>query len=187
MAADAGDGNDRHARADRLAYEALAPAEDSLIAPAPVAHRVDLASRPDDHVAPGGQRCADALAGGRDHATVAEVVAEAGRGHQDIVSGRMKHALCAESPPPVEDERPGVHRQRPSGMISDQKRVLLRETLPTGSLKPEVVIAEGIPDVLLSAQQFLVGTVEGVFGGRGGALSDHPLDQTRLGLGARAV
>ena len=118
---------------------------------------------------------------------LAEVVAEAGRGHQDIVSGRMKHALCAESPPPVEDERPGVHRQGPAGMISDQKRGLLRQTLPTGRLKPEVVVAEGNPDGLLSAQQLLVGTVEGVFGGGGGALGDQALDQTRLALGAPAL
>jgi len=111
--ADAGDGHDRHGRADRLGYEAHPPAEDSLIAPAPVAHRVDVAARPHDHVEPGAERRADALTGGWDHAALAEVVAEAGRRHQDIVSGRMKHALGAESPPPVEHERPGVHRQRP--------------------------------------------------------------------------
>jgi hypothetical protein len=61
-------------------------------------------------------------------------------------------------------------------MISDQKRGLLRQTLPAGRLKPEVVVAEGNPDVLLSDQQFLVGTVEGVFGSGGGALGDQALD-----------
>ena len=120
--------------------------------------------------------------------TQAEVVAEAGRGHQDIVSGRMKHALCAESPPPGEDERPGVHRQGTPGMISDQKRGPLRQTLPTRRLEPEVVVAEGNPDVLLSAQQFLVGTVEGVFGSGGGALGDQAFESTRgLALGAPAL
>src|SRR6188472_2775533 len=114
MPADRGDGNDRDAAADRLAHEPLAPAKDSLIAPAPIAHRVNVAPRPDDHVAPSAERRGDASAGGWDHADLAEVVPEAGRGHQDIVSGRMEDALGAESPPPVVDERPGVHRQRPS-------------------------------------------------------------------------
>src|SRR6478752_4727165 len=99
MAANAGHRNDRDARTDRLAHEPLSPAEDSLIALAPVAHRVDVPSRPDDHVAPGAERRGDARAGSWNHADLAEVIAEAGRGHQDIVGSRMKHALGAESLP----------------------------------------------------------------------------------------
>src|SRR5580700_10089172 len=114
MSADAGNGHDRDARADRLAYEALAAAEDSPISLAPVAHRVDVSARPDDHITPRAECCGDAGAGGRNHADLAEVVAQSGRGHQNIVRSRMKHALGAEPEPPTEDERPSVHRQRPS-------------------------------------------------------------------------
>src|ERR1700733_671866 len=114
MAADTGNGHDRDARADRLAYEALAAAEDSLIALAPVAHSVDVSPRPDDHIAPGAECCGDAGAGCWNNSDLAEVIAESGRGHQDIVRGRMKHALGAKSQPPTEDERPCVHRQRSS-------------------------------------------------------------------------
>jgi hypothetical protein len=50
------------------------------------------------------------------------------------------------------------------------------------------VVAEGNPDVLLSAQQLLVGAVEGVFGSGGGALGDEALDSTfGLALGAPAL
>ena len=38
-------------------------------------------------------------------------VAEARRRHEDIVSGCVKHAVSAEASPPVEHERPRVHRQ----------------------------------------------------------------------------
>ena len=106
------------------------------------------------------------LAGGWDHAGLAKVIAETGRGHQDIVSGRVKHALGPESPPPVEHERPRVDRQRSSGMISDQQRGLRGESLPTGRLKAEVVLAQDIPDRLLSPHQCLVGALERVFGSR---------------------
>src|SRR5205814_3236412 len=68
----AGHGNDRHARTDRLAYEPVTSAENSLIASAPVAHRVNVTSRPDDHVAPGAERRRDALAGGGNHAGLGE-------------------------------------------------------------------------------------------------------------------
>jgi hypothetical protein len=61
-------------------------------------------------------------------------------------------------------------------MISDQQRRLLRQALPTGRLKPKVVVAEGNPDVLLGAQQFLVRAFEGVFGSRGGTLGDQALE-----------
>jgi hypothetical protein len=90
----------------------------------------------------------------------------------------MKHPLGAESPPPVEDERPGVHRQRPSGMHSDQQRGLLGQSVPTGRLKPKVVLAQGIPDRPLSAQQFLVGALESVFGSGRDSLGDEALDPT---------
>jgi hypothetical protein len=100
----------------------------------------------------------------------------------------MKHPLGAESPPPVEHEGPGVHRQRPSRMISDQQRGLLGQALPTGRLKPEVVLAQGIPNRLLSPHQSLVGTFEGVFGRGGDALGDEAFDSP-LGspLGARGL
>ena len=96
----------------------------------------------------------------------------------------MKHALGAESLPPGGDERPRVHRQRTSGMISDQQRGLLGQSVPTGRLQPEVELVQGIPDRLLSTHQRLVGTVEGVFGGRGDSLGDEALDRT-LGLAPR--
>jgi hypothetical protein len=63
-------------------------------------------------------------------------------------------------------------------MISDQKRGLLGQPLPTGGLEPEVVVAEGNPDVLLSAQQILVGAFEGVLGRAGDAPGDQALDCT---------
>jgi hypothetical protein len=95
----------------------MAPAEDSLIAPAPVAHRVDLASRPDDHVAPGAERSADALAGGWDHADLAEVVAETGRRHQDIVSGTVAGILApmATGPPDSQEPTLKTSNQRDEG------------------------------------------------------------------------
>ena len=49
-------------------------------------------------------------------------------------------------------------------MISDQQRCLLGQSLPTGRLKPEVVLAQDIPERLLRPHQRLVGTFEGVFG-----------------------
>src|SRR5690349_13705793 len=104
MPADAGHGSDRHARADRLAYEAVASPENSLIASAPVAHRVNLPSGPDDHVTPGVERRGDTLSRGGDHAGLAKVIAEPGRGHQHIVGGRMKHTLAPKSPPPRIDK-----------------------------------------------------------------------------------
>src|ERR1700733_5721285 len=139
MAPDTGHRHDRDARADRLAYEALAATEDSPIAFAPVAHRVDVSPRPDDHVAPGAECCGHAGARGWNHADLAEIVAKSRRGHQDIVRGRMKHALGAESQPPFEDKRPSVHRQRATRMISDQERRLRRQSIPTGRLEAEVV------------------------------------------------
>ena len=63
-------------------------------------------------------------------------------------------------------------------MISDQQRGFLGQSLPTGRLKPEVVLAKGIPDGLLSAHQSLVRAIEGVFGSGGGALADQTFDST---------
>ena len=123
----------------------LRPAKHRLIAPAPVAHSVDVTPRPDDHVAPGAERGSDALARSWDHPDLAEVVAQPGRRHEDIMSGRMKHALGAKSPPPGGHKRPGIHRQRPSGMIPDQQRGLLGQSLPPGYVEPEVVLAQDDP------------------------------------------
>jgi hypothetical protein len=77
----------------------------------------------------------------------------------------MNHSRGAESPPPVEYKSPGVHRQRSSGVHSDQQRRLLWQSAPTGCLKPEVVLAENLPHGSLDDQQPLVGAFEGVLGG----------------------
>src|SRR5450755_3340412 len=64
-------------------------------------------------------------------------------------------------------------------MISDQQRGLRGQSLPTGGLEPEVVLAESIPHRLLSAHQCLVGAIEGVFGSGGDPLADQALNPTR--------
>src|SRR5512132_589325 len=71
-------------------------------------------------------------------------------------------------------------------MISDQQRGLLGQPLPTGRLEPEVVLAQGIPDRLLSPHQCLVGALEGVLGSGGDAPADKAFDAPR-GARGRAV
>ena len=66
-------------------------------------------------------------------------------------------------------------------MVSDQQRRLLGQSLPTGRLEPEVVLAQDIPDRFLGAHQCLVGAIEGVFGSGGDTLADQAFDVT-LGL-----
>src|ERR1035438_2316956 len=63
-------------------------------------------------------------------------------------------------------------------MVSDQQRGLLGQSLPAGGFKPEVVLANGVPDRLLSAHQSLVGAIEGVFGSGGDTPTDQALNST---------
>src|SRR5664279_5720623 len=63
-------------------------------------------------------------------------------------------------------------------MIADQQRGLLGQSLPAGGLKPEVVLAQDIPDRLLSPQEPLVGAFQGVFGSGGDTLADQAFDPT---------
>ena len=60
-------------------------------------------------------------------------------------------------------------------MISDQQRGLRWQSLPTGRLKPEVVLAQDIPDRLLNPHRCLVGALEGVFSRSGDPLADEAL------------
>src|SRR5450755_2254988 len=63
-------------------------------------------------------------------------------------------------------------------MIADQQRGLLGQSLPAGGLKPEVVLAQDIPDRLLNPQELLVGAFQGVFGSGRDTLADQAFDPT---------
>src|SRR4051795_3204034 len=120
-AADGRHGHDGDAGPDRHLHEARAPGEGRLVAVLPRAERVDLAPRPEDHVALLGERGGDRVRRRGQDAHGAEEAPDERRAHEGVVGGAVDRAVAAEAAPPLEADGPGVPNEGGTGVDPDQQ------------------------------------------------------------------
>jgi hypothetical protein len=137
-----------------------AAGEDRLVARGPWTQRVDLAAGPQRHVASGGQRRADRVRRGGQHAHPAKERADAGRRHQRVVGGAVERSVGPEAAPPLDADGPRVPHERRPGMDADEQRRRLWEPVPAVDLHPKPEVDQGIEDVLRAIDQGVIARVE---------------------------